>query len=63
MEEVEILDYEEYFLLKENIIYKISIEKTKNEISIKHKNYKHNFNHEDLSTLTKKTFNSIDDVT
>ena len=62
MEEIAILEYEEYFLLKENIIYKISIEKTKSEIYIKYKNYRINLNHKDLSILMKKKFSSINEV-
>ena len=62
MEEIAILEYEEYFLLKENIIYKISIEKTESEISFKYKNYRINLNHKDLSILMNKNFSSIDEV-
>ena len=62
MEEIAILEYEEYFLLKENIIYKISIEKTKSEIYFKYKNYRINLNHKDLSILMKKNFSSINEV-
>jgi hypothetical protein len=62
MEEIAILEYEEYFLLKENIIYKISIEKTESEIYFKYKNYRINLNHKDLSILMNKNFSSIDEV-
>ena len=62
MEEETILEYEEYYLLKENIIYKISIEKTESEIFFKHKNYRINLNHKDLSLVMKTDFGSINEV-
>jgi len=62
MNEVKILDYEEYYLIKENIIYKILIEKTDSKIDLKHKNYQIIFNHKNFSMLTKINFNTIDEV-
>ena len=58
----DIIDYQEYFLLKDNIINKIIIGKNKNEIFIKCKNYIISFNQIDLSTLFKIKINSLDDA-
>ena len=55
-------NYQEYYLIKENIVYKIVIEKKDNKIFIKYKNYLISFNHNDLSFLTKKDFNSINNA-
>ena len=44
----EIIDYQEYFILKDNIINKIGIGKNKNEIFIKCKNYIISFDHVEL---------------
>jgi len=52
-------NYQEYYLIKENIVYKLVIEKNDKEIYIKYKNYLISFNHNDLSILTKKEFYSI----
>ena len=41
------------------MVYKIEIEKNDEEIFIKYKKYLISFNHNDLSILTKKKFNSI----
>ena len=57
-----ILDYQEYFLLKDNIINKIIIGKNKNEIFIKCKNYIISFNQIELSILFKIKINSLDEA-
>ena len=57
-----ILDYHEYFLLNENIIYKIIIIKYKDKIMIKTKNYSIEFDTNQLLLLTKVQFNNIDDA-
>jgi len=58
-EKINLTNYQEYYLIKENIIYKIAIEKNDEEIFIKCKNYLISFNHKDLSLLTKEKFNTI----
>jgi len=58
-ENIHLYNYQEYYLIKENIVYKFFIEKNDNEIIIKSKNYLISFNHNDLSLLTEKEFNSI----
>ena len=57
-----IIEYEEYFLIKDNNIYKIYILKLKNEIIIKCKDYQISLNINNLSILTKSIFNNIDDI-
>ena len=54
------IDYQEYYLIKENIIYKIVLFKNENTIIIKCKNYMISFNHHDLSILTNHKYISID---
>ena len=58
----DIIDYQEYFLLKDNIINKIIIGKNKNEIFIKCKNYIISFNQIELSILFKIKINSLDEA-
>ena len=55
-------NYQEYYLIKENIVYKILIEKNDNKIFIKYKNYLISFNHNDLSLLTNKNFNTVNEA-
>ena len=57
-----LIESQEYFLIYENIIYKIVIGKNTNEIFIKNKNYIFTFNENDLSILTNTRFNSIDEA-
>ena len=58
----DIIDYQEYFLLNDNIINKIIVGKNKNEIFIKCKNYIISFNQIELSKLIKTKINSLDDA-
>ena len=53
------IEYEEYFLIKENIVYKIIVKKFCEEIKIKCKKYEINFTLGDLSILTKIKFETI----
>ncbi len=55
-------EYDEYYLIKENNIYKFIIETKENELFIKHKHYSINMNKEELSVLTKYMFNTINDA-
>ena len=57
-----LIDSQEYFLVNDDIIYKIVIGKNNFEIFIKNKNYMFTFNENDLSILTKKKFISIDEA-
>ena len=57
----DLIEYEEYYLIKENCVYKFLIGKKKKEIIIKCKNYELILNNKDLSTLTKANLNTIDD--
>ena len=57
-----LIDTQEYFLINDNIIYKIIIGKNSNEIFIKNKNYMFTFNENDLTILTHIKFNSIDEA-
>ena len=52
-------DYQDYYLMKENIIYKIIIEKDDEDIFIKCKNYLISINQNELSLLSKIQFNSL----
>ena len=52
----------EYYLIKDNIVYKIIIGKTENEVFIQSKNYIISFNHNDFSILIKKRLNSINEA-
>jgi len=56
------IDYQEYYLIFNNTIYKFLIEKIENEINIINKNYKINLNSTDLSLLTSIEFNSVDEA-
>ena len=55
-------EYEEYYLLKKNNIYKITIEKLKNEITIKYKNYGIKLNDNNLCKITNSILNNIDEA-
>jgi len=57
-----IIDYQEYYLLNDNIINKIIIGKNKKEIFIKCKNYMISFNQIEFSTLIKAQVNSLDEA-
>ena len=54
------IEYEEYYLNKSNIIYKIIVGKNKNNIFIKNKKYLLDFNNKELSLLINTTFNTMD---
>ena len=56
------IEYQEYYFIKETIIYKIIIENDGNEILIKSKNYIITFNLEELALLTKEKFGTINDA-
>ena len=58
----DILKYDEFYLIKDNNAYKIIIEKLKNEILIKCKNYEIKLNNNDLSILSKSKINTIDEA-
>ena len=57
-----IFDYEEFYLIKENVGYKFIIGKRSNDIIIKCKNYELTLNNKNLSTLTKSIINTIDNT-
>ena len=50
---------QEYYLIKENIVYKFLIEKNDKNIITKCENYIISFNHNDLSFLTKIKWNIL----
>ena len=56
------IEYQEYFLLYNNNIYKMEITKKKEEIIINYKNYTLNLNSTDFEALTNLKFNSMDEV-
>ena len=58
----ELYEYQEYYLVKEKNAFKIIVEKMKNNIIIKSKNYEIEFNNNDLSLLTKVEFESINEA-
>ncbi len=60
-EKINLDEYDEYYLIKENNIYKFIIETNQDELIIKHKYYYISMNYNDLSILTKRMFNSIND--
>ena len=55
-------DYQEYFLLKDNHIYKVIIGKNIQEVFIKCRNYLISFNQIELSTLFKMQINSVNEA-
>ena len=55
-------DNDEYYLIKENNVYKFRIESNENELIIKHKYYSINMNKNNLLFLTKKMFITIDEA-
>ena len=55
----ELLDYQEFYLINKNIIFKIIIGKKENGIIIKCKNYVISFNSKDLSSVISDSFPSI----
>ena len=57
-----ILDCQEYYLLKDNSIYKLAVAKNNTEVFIKNKNYFFSFNQNDLSILVRAQLNSIDEA-
>ena len=52
-------DSSDYYIIKNQIIYKIIIEKLNNEISIKCQNYINTFNKNNFSILTNIKYKSI----
>ena len=58
----DIIDYQEYFILNDNIIYKIVVGKNRNEIFIKCKNYIISFNHIELSKLINIEINTLNEA-
>ena len=53
------IDYQEYYLIKDNIIYKITVIKSKNQIIVNYRNYSISFNLIELSILIKKNLSNI----
>ena len=56
----QIINYDEYYLIKDNIVLNILIGYNEKEIILKYRNYIALFNKNNLSILTKNTFDSID---
>ena len=56
------IEYQEYYFIKENLIYKIIIENDGNEIMIKSKNYIITFNLEELALVTREEYSTINDA-
>ena len=57
-----IMEMEEYYLIKDNNVFKIIIEKLNNEIIIKCKNYEIKLNNNNISLLTKKLMSTIEEA-
>ena len=57
-----IINYDEYYLLKQNKVFKFIITNLKNKIIIKYKKYQVLFNHKDLSIIIKQQLNTIDEA-
>ena len=57
-----LIEYEEYYLIKENIILKIFIIKLENKIIIQYKNYSIQFHIRELSKLIQLNINSINEA-
>ena len=57
-----LLDFEEYYVIKEKAEYKFIIGKCSNDIIIKCGKYELILNNNDLSKLTNSIFNTIDDA-
>ena len=53
------IDYQEYYLIKDNIIYKITVVKSENQIVVHYRNYAITFNLIELSILIKKNLSNI----
>jgi hypothetical protein len=58
-ENIDLYDYEEYYIIKGNIVYKIVIEKRKNDLTIKYKNYIVKLNKNNLK-INHYSFSSIE---
>jgi len=58
---MEEIDYQKYYLIKGNIVYKIIIGKKNDSIFIKYKQYIIQFNQKEFTTLTVMELNSVDD--
>jgi len=58
-ETINLSNNQEYYLIKDNIIYIFLISRNDKEIFIQCKNYLISFNYKVLSLLTNKSFNSI----
>ena len=57
-----LIEFEEYYLIKDNNAYKIIVEKRRDEIIFKCKNYETKLYNNDLSVIIKSKFNSIDEA-
>jgi len=57
--ELPILEYQEYFLIKDNSIHKVTIMNNENEITIKVNNYIYKFNSVNISILSIKEIINI----
>ena len=57
----DLIEFEEYYLIKGNNGYKFIIGKRKTGLLIKCRNYEITFNNNDLSILTKTILNTLDD--
>ena len=57
---INIIDYQEYYLIKENIIYKVLIGKNENQILIKCKDYMIDLTENDVSILIQEEMKSLD---
>ena len=58
----DLIEYEEYYLIKDNKAYKIMIEKRKEEIIFRCKNYEAIINKYNLSILTKSMIHIFDNA-
>ena len=57
-----LIEFEEYYLIKDNNAYKIIVGKRRNEIIIKCKNYETKLYNNNLPVIIKSKFNSIDEA-
>ena len=55
------LDYQNYYLIKDNSVYKFRVEKRNEEVAIICSNYEFVFNNNILQIFTHKISNDIDD--
>ena len=57
-----LIEYQDYYLIKESNVYKIIIGRKKSDIIFKCKKYELKLNNNDLSKITKSKYNTIDDA-